>query len=69
VFEAAQKHGEHILYEIKKEKEERESTQASVLELLKETVGRVKSELDIERQERNLSQETILNLLEKQCTV
>jgi hypothetical protein len=58
-----------MITDIKAESKVREETQSSVIELLTDTINRVKQEIDVERKERNESQDTILMLLEKQCSV
>ncbi len=50
------------------ERKAREETEESILELLRDMVNRIKSELDIEKKERESSEETLLSLLEETCT-
>lgn len=50
------------------EKKSREETEESILELLRDMVGRIKNELESEKKERESSEETLLSLLEETCT-
>lgn len=52
---------------IKEEKLIREDNQKSSVELLRETLQRVKLQIANEREERIMSQESILQVLEAQC--
>ena len=52
---------------IKEEKLVREDNQKSSVELLRETLARVKIQIQNEREERVMSQESILQVLEAQC--
>ena len=53
---------------IQTEKKSREDTEESILELLRDMVNRIKSELESEKKERESSEETLLSLLEETCT-
>lgn len=53
---------------IQQEKKSREETEESILELLRDMVNRIKSELENEKKERESSEETLLSLLEETCT-
>lgn len=53
---------------IHQEKKSREDTEESILELLRDMVNRIKSELEHEKKERESSEETLLSLLEETCT-
>lgn len=50
------------------EKKSREETEESILELLRDMVGRIKNEIECEKKERESSEETLLSLLEETCT-
>ena len=53
---------------IQSEKKAREETEESILELLRDMVNRIKTELESEKKERESSEETLLSLLEETCT-
>lgn len=54
----------NILEKVAQEKKERESTDESILELLKDMVSGVKLEIENESKDRQSSEETMLQLLE-----
>ena len=45
-----------------------EETEEALLEMLKEMVNRMKTEIDSEKKERETSEDTLLSLLEETCT-
>lgn len=49
------------------QRKNREESESSIFEMLKDLVNRVKSEIDDERREREASQETLLGVLEDAC--
>jgi hypothetical protein len=50
------------------EKKVSEETEEALLEMLKEMVNRMKTEIDSEKKERETSEDTLLSLLEETCT-
>lgn len=52
---------------VESERRQREETEEAILEMLKEMVGKIKSEIDQERQQRQENHDTLLNLLEDTC--
>lgn len=57
-----------LVESIQGEKKSREETEESILELLRDMVNRIKTELENEKRERESSEETLLSLLEETCT-
>ena len=57
-----------LLEQVTAERQAREETEESMLELLRDMVGRIKSEIDSERKEREQSEEALLQLLEETCS-
>ncbi len=53
---------------IEEERKQREETEESILELLRDMVGRIKVEIDTEKKERESSEESLLQLLEDTCS-
>lgn len=52
---------------IEGEKRAREETEEAILEMLKNMVGKIKSEIETEKSERESNHETLLGLLEDTC--
>ncbi len=50
------------------EKRAREEQEETMLEMLKEIIGKVKEQISIERNEREKTEETLVNLLEETCS-
>jgi hypothetical protein len=53
---------------VEEERKQREETEESILELLRDMVSRIKAEIDTEKKERESSEESLLQLLEDTCT-
>ena len=53
---------------MEQEKNSREKSESSILDMLKEVVNRVKVEIEYERKDRETTEETLLNLLEETCS-
>ena len=64
IHEEVDKDTKYVLENVKLEKKEREDTDENILELLKDMVNGVKSEMENEKKDRKSSEETMLLLLE-----
>lgn len=53
---------------VAEEKKSREETEAAMLEMLKDMIGRLKGEIESEKRERQATEDTLLGLLEETCT-
>jgi hypothetical protein len=53
---------------IDSEQKAREETEEAILEMLKDMVGKIKSEIEVERKDREENEETLLGLLDDTCT-
>ena len=60
--------GSKLLEEVVLERRQREETEESILELLRDMVSRIKAEIENERCEREISEEQLLGLLEDTCS-
>jgi len=56
-----------IQAKITEEKKAREEQEETMLEMLKEIIGKVKEQISHEKHERERTEETLVNLLEDTC--
>ena len=52
---------------MEEEKRAREETEETMIEMFKEMISKIKSEIDVEKSEREQAEEALLSLLEETC--